>query len=255
MRFPVRKILSPIVALFVLLGLWQASSLIWTFPAYFYTPTEIGSAWVASLDANMWQATWDTLFRAGVGFLIGTILALPIGAITARLRRVENTVEPYIGFFYALPKISLLPVLVVWLGYTDTARITMIAISVFFPVYVYMNAGVKGINPDYLKVASNLGAGRWTTFRDVLVPAAAPMAMAGLRVGLAISLIVTFATEVVGQSPNGLGRIIQDGFIAVAYTEMYAGIIMFALIGLAIDLALRLLTRNSRTLWGEAELA
>src|SRR5690606_14957476 len=234
----------PLLALLLILGAWQAAGWVWSFPAYVLVPTEIAGAWFSSLDAEMGGAVGATALRASAGIVLGAVIALPLATVAALLRPVENLLEPYIGFFYALPKISLLPVLVLWLGYSDSARITMIAVSAFFPIYIYMHAGVRGINPDYLKVAANVGATRRETFLRVVIPAVAPMAMVGIRVGVAISLIVTFAAEVIGQSPNGLGRHIQDGFGILSYEQMYTGIVMFALIGLGIDLLLRVATRN-----------
>ncbi|MBR8640550.1 ABC transporter permease [Streptomyces tuirus] len=241
----------PLAALVVIFGLWQLAGRVWTFPGYLFTPGEIARAWFASLDPETGSAVLATTLRAVAGFLIATAVALPVATVAALVRPVERILEPYIGFFFALPKISLLPLLVVWLGYSDSARITMIAVSAFFPIFVYMFAGVRGINPGYLKVASNVGASRRERFLHVVLPAVAPMAMAGVRIGVAISLIVTFAAEVVGQSPNGLGRLIQDGFSALDYDQMYAGIVMFALIGLGLDMLLRLMTRRSPGLWGE----
>lgn len=240
------RALPPVIALALILGAWQAAGAVFDFPAYLFTPVEIVRSWVSSLDSEMGTAVLATTWRAAAGFVIGAVVALPLATLAALSRPFENVIEPYIGFFYALPKISLLPVLVIWLGYSDSARITMIAVSVFFPVYVYMHAGVRGINPGYLKVAANVGAGQRQTFSQVVLPAVMPMLMAGVRVGVAIALIVTFAAEVIGQSPNGLGRNIQDGFSVLAYDEMYSSIVMFALIGVGIDLVLRLLARNSQ---------
>ncbi|MFF5979470.1 ABC transporter permease [Streptomyces olindensis] len=241
----------PLAAALVILATWQAAGWLWAFPDYLLAPTEVAEAWGSNLDSGMGSAVLATVLRAGAGFLLAALVALPLATVAALLRPVANVLEPYIGFFYSLPKISLFPVLVVWLGYSDSARISMIAVSAFFPLYVYMYAGVRGINPGYLKVAANVGAGRTETFLRVVVPAVAPMAMVGVRVGVAVSLIVTFATEVIGQSPNGLGRLIQDGFTILSYEQMYASIVMYALIGVGVDLLLRATTRNSPGIWGE----
>jgi ABC-type nitrate/sulfonate/bicarbonate transport system permease component len=246
---------KPLTALLLILLGWEWAGLVWAFPAYLLTPWQIIQAWASSLDGEMAGAVGATALRAGSGFLLGAAIALPIATLAAVLSVVEDVLEPFVGFLYSLPKISLFPIFVVWLGYSDSARITMIAVTAFFPVYVYMHAGVKGINPGYLKVAANVGANRLRTFLQVIVPAAAPMAMVGIRVGVAISLIVTFATEVIGQSPDGLGRNIQDAFNVLSYEGMYTSIVMFAMLGVAADWLLRVVTCNSANMWGETGVA
>ena len=158
-----------------------------------------------------------------------------LGLVAGVFRPAEDVLDTTVSLTYPLPKIALFPVVVVWLGFSDTARILIIAVSCFYPSFVNAFAGTRGIDRQLLWVARNVGASRLRRFRQVIFRAAMPTIATGVRISLALSFVLTFATESIGASRDGLGYIIEEGFNNLFYDWMYAGIVMFGILGFLAD--------------------
>lgn len=222
-----------------LLLLWQLAA-VRGLPDYVLPPSQIAGALVEGVtEGTLLGATRDTLLRVLPGFVIGTSLGVAVGLVAGVVRVAEDVFDTLVSLTYPLPKISLFPLLVIWLGFTDRARILVIAISVFYPAFVNTFSGTKAIERRYVWVAQNLEAGRLRTFRQVVLPASLPSILVGVRISLALSFVLAFATEAIGAGRTGLGVEIQEGYNNLLYRPMYAAIAMFALLGLLSDVALR----------------
>jgi len=211
--------------------LWHWGSTTGRLPTSLIPPLEVAVATVELIRSEQFLTLLlPSLRRAVSGFFIGAGLGVLLGLLSGAVRGVEDAIDLPIAFTYPIPKIALFPVFAVWLGFTDTNRILVIALACFYPAYLNAVSGTRAINPDYLWVARNVGSSRLRTFFQVIVPAAMPRAFAGLQISLAISFIVLFAVETIGFSDgiaSFLFRSFQDGFIE----RTFAGIVVLGLCG------------------------
>ncbi|WNV77097.1 ABC transporter permease [Geodermatophilus sp. DSM 44513] len=233
-----RKWLASSLFTLLLLAVWQLAGALGLLPAYVLTPTAIAAALGTTVtDGTLLPASASSLSRQMSGFLLGSSAGVALGLLAGVSRWAEDVFDTLVSLTYPLPKIALFPVVVIWLGYTDAARILVIAISCFYPSFINAFAGTRGIEPRLLWVARNAGAGRLRAFRQVVLRAAMPAVVNGVRLSLALSFILTFATESLGASRGGLGALIEDGFNDLVYPLMWAGIVAFALYGFLADQA------------------
>lgn len=220
----------------VAVAVWQLLGVAEMLPRYVLSPVEIVAATIERTAAgDLLPAVGYTVMRQMVGFLLGAGFGTLIGLVAGVIKPAEDLFDTLVSWTYPLPKIALFPVVVVWLGFTDTARVLIIAVSTFYPSFVNAFSGTRSIDGRLLWVSRNVGASRIRTFRQVVVRAAMPSIVVGVRISLALSFILAFATESIGSSQNGLGQLIEDGFNNLLYGYMYAGIVAFAILGIIAD--------------------
>lgn len=184
-----------------------------------------------------------SLQRVLMGFALGTGLGLVLGLATGWSKVVETIVEPLIAVFYPIPKLALLPLILILFGIGETSKVAIVAIAVFFTVVISTAAAVRGIEPVLLDAAHNYGARGWRLFTRIILPAAMPEIFTGVRLGMGISLIVIVAAEFVA-SNQGLGHRIWLSWGTLSTRDMYAGLVVIGLIGLLSTYALNWVGRR-----------
>ena len=232
--------------LFILVG-WQVSALLVDNPAL---PGPLDAVpMVVQYGAELWPAFCVSLYRVVVAMFIGTVLAVPCGLVCGRSARVDAVAAPVLYFLYPLPKVVLLPVLIVLMGLADAPKITLIALTVFFQVLVTVRDAAKGVPEESVMSMRSLGAGRMDVYRHVIVPATLPDLFTALRISSGTAVAILFFAESLAGS-TGLGYFIVDSWALLAYPKMFAGIIAMALLGVVLyeifDLAERRLTKWRR---------
>lgn len=228
----------PLSVLFlaVVLATWQLTAMNEVLPTFILAPVEISSALTdLAVEGDLLPAILISLKRQASGFIIGATLGIVTGLLAGVLKIAEDFFDTLVSLTYPLPKIALFPVIIVWLGFSDTARILVIAMSCFYPTFVNSLAGTRTLNHKMIWIAQNFEANRRRTFRQVIVRGAMPAISVGVRISLALSFILTFATESIGASRDGLGFLIEEGFNNRLFDLMYAGIISFAFLGFLAD--------------------
>jgi ABC-type nitrate/sulfonate/bicarbonate transport system permease component len=156
---------------------------------------------------------------------------------------VRNFFDPLVAFLYSIPKIAFLPVFLLLFGLGHASKISIIAFSCFFPVFIASRYAVLAVNKVLIWAAENMGASGPTRFFRVIIPAAAPQLFAGVRIGLAHAFVILFAAELIG-SQGGLGTLISEGEESARFDLMFAGILVFAILGFASDRALMAIRRR-----------
>jgi ABC-type nitrate/sulfonate/bicarbonate transport system permease component len=220
----------------LLVALWELSGAREGSPAYVLPPSEIVLGLVQlARDGMLFDELLLSLRRQMSGFLIGATSGVILGLLAGVIRPAEDIFDTLVSLTYPLPKIALFPVAVVWLGFTDTARILIISVSCFYPAFVNAHSGTRGIDLSMVWAARNFGASRWRTFWQVVFRAAMPSIAVGVRISLALSFVLTFATETIGASRGGLGHLIDEGFNNRIFTWLYAGVVCFAILGFLAD--------------------
>lgn len=220
----------------VILLSWELLVAGTTPPRWLLAPTQVAAAvWDLTADGELLAAAGISLRRAMLGVLLGATIGVLAGLVAGVSRVAEDFLDTVVSLTYPMPKIALFPVFVVWLGLSDSARVLLIGFSTFYPAFVNALAGTRGLDQRTVWVARNLEAGRWRTFWQVVLRGAMPSVAVGVRISLALAFILTYATESIGASRDGLGFLIDQGFDDLRYEQMYAGVVGFAVLGLAAD--------------------
>jgi len=148
---------------------------------------------------------------------------------------IRRFADPFVAAAHPIPKIAILPIVMVFLGIGEVSKIAMSALSVFFPLLINTMTGVRQISPIHFDVAKSYGATRWKLFTRVVVPAAMPMILSGLRIGLNMALVVTISVEIVTASV-GLGALIWLSWETLRIDVLYAALVVTAAFGILFNL-------------------
>jgi NitT/TauT family transport system permease protein len=193
----------------------------------------------ARLPTDMWMSTQ----RVFLGVSLGIIFAVPVGFMLGWYQNVRTFIDPVINFFRALPPIALIPLVIVYFGIGEVAKIVILFYASFFAGVIVMYEGVAQINPIYVRVARTLGASDSEIFRKVIIPLTVPHMLTALRVALGVAWATLVASELIA-AQQGLGALIQNASSFFQLDIIYVGIICIGFIALAMDLALRAVSRR-----------
>lgn len=172
--------------------------------------------------------------RALSGFLLGSTLAIVAGSLTGRSHIARVLLEPTIQVIRPIPAIALVPLAILWFGIGEESKLFLTTLGVFFPVWVNTHAGISSTRDDYLRVAACLGAPRHQVFTSVVLPAALPFILTGLRQGIAMSLILIVASEQAGVT-EGLGFRLDQARLFSQPDRLFACLIALGVVGALAD--------------------
>jgi NitT/TauT family transport system permease protein len=230
----------------VLLALWEvASRLAILSPRYFPPPTAVGSLLAYHfVGQDLGAETLTTVMRLAGAFAIAAIPGVPLGLLMGMARPVRDAIDPYIAFLYPVPKIALLPFLLILLGVGEPAFVLTGALSAFFQIVISTMAGVQTMDPRLLEVGHNYGAHGGRLFRKVILPAALPSIFTGLRLGLGLALVAIVAVEFIA-AKSGLGHLVYRHWQMLSTTEMYGAFALVGALGLLLTRGLGALQRRA----------
>ena len=213
-------------------------------PAYVLSPLEIVRHFAAALgSAELYEHAGASLARSLPGFAIGTFFGALLGLAAGVARWFDRLLSPAVFLTYPVPKIVMLPIFMLWFGIGDLSKVLIIALACFYPVFINAYYGVKATPAILVWSALNMGARRDAIFRRVVVPSAAPMIFAGMRVSLALSFIVMFATEMIN-ARSGLGHLIREAENSLRFDLMYVSLLAVAILGYVGDRLVRFAQRR-----------
>jgi NitT/TauT family transport system permease protein len=231
-RLRTRDLLLSILTPIVLMACWEAAARGGLLDARLFTPptkiVERGAQMIA--DGELWDHIVATTGRLLAGFVVGSALGVVAGLAMGVWRPVRAALGPTFTALYALPKIAILPLLLLIFGLTETPKVLAVVISVFFVVQINTLAGIVQIDARILEAARAYKATGWRLFRYILLPGAIPAIMTGLRVSAGMSVIVITAVEFVA-SNDGLGYLIWNSWQLFQPQDMYVGLITVSLLG------------------------
>lgn len=193
-----------------------------------------GSWWAWAFSGELIVDSLGSLYRVVAGFLVGAGLALPLGLAMGANRVVYAWFNPLVQLLRPIPPIAYIPLAILWFGLGDPPAVFLIALGAFFPVLMNTIAGVRQVDAIYLRAARNLGAGGGTMFVRVILPAAVPYILAGVRIGIGTAFIVVIVSEMIAVN-NGLGFRILEAREYFWSDKIMAGMITIGMLGLAID--------------------
>lgn len=213
-------------------------------PALIPTPHAVAARfWELLTQARLPRDMLISTQRVFIGVACGIALAVPVGFVLGWYREVRSFIDPLINFFRALPPIALIPLVVVYFGIGELAKVVILFYASFFAGVIVMYEGIAQISPIYVRVARTLGATDAEIFRKVIVPLTVPHMLTALRVALGVAWATLVASELIA-AQQGLGALIQNASSFFQLDIIYVGIICIGFIALAMDLALRAATRR-----------
>ena len=185
----------------------------------------------------------SSALRVLIGFVGGAVLGILFGAAVALSRRTEAILDPTLQALRAIPSLAWVPLLLLWLGIDEAPKLVLIGIGAFFPVYMGTVAGIGGVDRKLVEVGRLYRLGHGALLRRVLLPAALPSVMTGLRNGLGLAWMFMVAAELIAAS-RGLGYLLSDGRETSRADIVIAAIVLLAILGKASDSGLRALERR-----------
>ncbi|MPZ27075.1 MAG: ABC transporter permease subunit [Micromonosporaceae bacterium] len=171
-----------------------------------------------------------SLRRLGIGYVLCVLLGVGAGLLLGVSRVVQQAVQPLAEFLRALPAVALIPFGVLVFGFGDSMRIFIIVVGAVWPILLNTIDGVRGVDPGMLEMARAYQVGRWGRIRGIVVPAALPRVVAGMRTSLSIAIILMVVSEMVA-GRDGVGYFVLESQRRFAISDMWTGIILLGIVG------------------------
>ena len=231
----------PLVALVLLVGVWQlAYSSGIKEPYQLPSPADVwASLRTDASSGDLAEAVFNSLRRGGLGFVAALAIGTPLGLVIARVRPVRRAIGPLVSGLQSLPSVAWVPAMILWFGLSDAAIYGVILLGAVPSIANGMVSGIDQIPPLYQRVGRVLGARGLTAARFVLLPAAMPGYVGGLRQGWAFSWRSLMAAELITYSPElglGLGQLLDRGRQLSDISMVFGGILAILVVGIAVEL-------------------
>ncbi|HQZ21802.1 MAG TPA: ABC transporter permease [Thermoflexales bacterium] len=234
-RWNARALIRWAITLTALIAVWElVTRLRLIHPLWLPAPSIVAQKFAEMLASGVIvRQTTSTLTAVLLGVLMGGLPGAVLGLAMGASPRLRAIADPIVAAFHALPKIALLPLVIVAFGVGETPRIVISALGAFFPLLINGMAGARNIAPVYFEVSRNYGASRAKTFARVILPGSLPSLITGLRLAANTSLLLTIAAEMV-LPRSGLGAVIWRAWETMRIEELYVGLIVAATLGISI---------------------
>ena len=219
-------------SLVALVAVWEGFARLGWVPVLFL-PSPVGVLQEAAdmiRSGELFVHVGASLHRLLLGFVLGGALGVIVGVGVGFFAAAEAVGTPIIAATFPIPKIALLPLLILWLGLGEPSKIAVIALGVFFPMAINTFAGVRQADPLLVRAAVAFGAKRWSVIRKVILPSALPMIFAGLRLGAGTALLLLVAAEMIAVE-SGIGFLVLNAGNLMQTTKLMVGIVVLSLLG------------------------
>ncbi len=229
------RLLGWIIPVSVLL-VWQLLARLGVLPAnWLPAPTIVGQTiYQLTVAGDLLKHVGITIARVGVGFLLGASAGTLFGGLTGYLPVARKLLDPTLQALRSVPSIAWVPLFLLWLGIGETSKITLIALGAFFPVYLNLSLAMRHVDPKLLEVGKLYRLSSFQMVRRLILPAALPEYIVGLRSGLGLAWMFVVAAELLGAS-SGIGYLMVDGEMTGRAGVILASVILFAICGKTTD--------------------
>lgn len=223
------------IAVVVVIGLWELLAALRVEPVILLPgPVDVVKAFGQMFSTS---TIWSDLGASGAellyGFVLAAVIGIPIGILLGWYRRLGYLFDPFINFFYSIPRIALGPLLIVWLGIGLTSKVTLVFLMAFFPIVINTTTGVRDIDQQLVRASRCFGGGDLQIFRTIALPGAVPFVLSGLRLAVGQSMIGVFVAELLG-AQHGIGLLMNNAGQQFQTATVFAGLIIFAVAGFAL---------------------
>ncbi len=243
-RFSGRS-LVPWLLPILLISAWQISAQAgWLSTRVLPAPWAVLKAAIAlSESGELWKHLAVSTVRASIGFAIGGGLGLLLGLLTGSLRWAETALDTSLQMLRNIPPLALIPLVILWFGIDETAKLFLVALGVFFPVYLNTFHGIRGVDKDLIEMARAYGLRGWPLYAKVILPGATASILVGLRFSLGLMWVLLIVAETIS-AQSGIGYMTMNAREFLQTDVVLVGILVYALLGKAADLLAQALERS-----------
>ena len=230
----------------VILAVWWIVSALRLVPHLFLpTPTEVVTAAVAIFqdgyaNATLFEHVGASLLRIFTAAAIAIVLGTPIGLLMGLSKWAKGVFDTPIEFYWPLPPLAYLPLMIIWLGIGETSKIALLSLAMFAPIVLSAQAGVRSVSQERVNAALSLGATRFQLLREIVLPSALPEILTGIRISLGVGWGTLVAAELIAAT-RGIGYLIMSASQFLATDVVFVGIGIIAACAFAFTFAMRLL--------------
>lgn len=226
------KLLNSLIALAVIILIWYVGHIISKAP-YLPSPINVFKYTLVNFAPKIFQHVIASVSRVLLGIIFALLMGLPLGIWAGMNKTIDSIISPITYLLYPIPKIALLPLIMLIFGLGDFSKVFMIFLIVFFQVLTSMRDAVKNIPEENYHIMYSLGSSKSDILIKVTIKAILPEILTSLKISLATALSVLFFTETFG-TEVGLGYFIMDSWFRVSYVEMFSGILVLAILGFSL---------------------
>ena len=220
-----------------LIALWQvAASLGWLSTRVLPAPSDVvKAAWTLAESGELWVHVKVSAGRALSGLAIGGGLGLALGLLTGSVRFFETLFDSTLQMVRNIPALALIPLVILWFGIDETAKLFLIAVSVFFPIYLNTFHGIRNVDPGLIEMGRSYGLSRWQLYREVILPGALSSILVGLRFSLGLMWVILIVAETIS-AQAGIGYLTMNAREFLQTDIVLVGILLYALLGKLADM-------------------
>lgn len=243
LRAAVQRLLPWLVPI-ALITLWQlASTLGWLSTRVLPAPAEVvQAAWTLTVSGDLWTHLKVSAGRAFLGLAIGGGLGLALGLLTGSFRTAETLLDSTFQMLRNIPALALIPLVILWFGIDETAKLFLISVSVFFPIYLNTFHGIRNVDPGLIEMGRTYGLSRWQLYTQVVLPGALSSILVGLRFALGLMWVILIVAETIS-AQAGIGYLTMNAREFLQTDVVLVGILLYALLGKLADVFARALER------------
>jgi sulfonate transport system permease protein len=232
--------LAPWIVPVGLLAIWQiAAQAGWLSSRVLPEPWAVlKAAWALAASGELWQHVTVSLWRATSSFLVGGGLGLLLGLLTGTFKTAETLLDTTLQMIRNIPALALIPLVILWFGIDETAKLFLVSIGVFFPVYLNTFHGIRAVDSGLIEMAKSYGLSGWPLYRDVILPGALPSILLGVRFALGLVWVLLIVSETIS-AQSGIGYMTMNAREFLQTDVVLVGILLYALLGKLADIASR----------------
>lgn len=237
-----------IVSVLALFLLWYAAThLGWIKPLFLPKPESIWFAFKQAVNGDLdnhtlWVHFLWSMYRVFSAFFLAVIVGIPVGIAMGVSRIARGIFDPPIEFYRPLPPLAYLPLMIIWFGIGEQAKIILLFLSIFAPVALSARAGVKSISQEQIQAARSMGASTWQVVRHVILPGSMPEILVGLRIGMGVGWTTLVAAEMVA-ADAGLGKMVFNASNFLRTDVVILGILTIGIVAYMFELLMRWIER------------
>jgi sulfonate transport system permease protein len=223
-----------------LIFLWQWASYAGWLPSRFLpSPRAVLNSFIElSASGELWTHVRVSTVRAFSGFAIGGVLGLVLGLLTGSFRWAETLLDTTLQMIRNIPPLALIPLVILWFGIDESAKLFLVSLGVFFPVYINTFHGIQSVDRGLLEMGRTYGLSGWNLYREIILPGALPSILVGVRFALGFMWVILIVAETIS-ARSGIGYMTMNAREFMQTDVMVVGILLYALLGKIADLLAR----------------
>ncbi|WP_269913755.1 aliphatic sulfonate ABC transporter permease SsuC [Acinetobacter sp. HY1485] len=227
-----------------LLSLWQISSMLgWLNPQILPSPSAVAMAfWRLLLSGELWVNVKISTQRALMGLAVGGGLGFILGLLNGSSKLCSHFLDTTLQMVRNIPALALIPLVILWFGIDESAKLFLVSVGVFFPIYINTYHGIRSVDPDLIEMGQSYGLNRWQLYKEIVLPGAMPSILVGLRFSLGLVWVLLIVAETIS-AQSGIGYMTMNAREFLQTDVVLVGILLYAFLGKLADIFAQLLER------------